>query len=114
MYLLENLTELMKEKNINRSELAKEIGISASTINSWYNRSCENISLQTLIKLSTYFNISIEELVNGRYNSIIFSEKDYTKTELKAIKDFGSFIKNTRIEIADELHINIQEGTNND
>lgn len=107
MYLLENLTELMKEKNINRSELAKEIGISASTINSWYNRSCENISLQTLLKLSSYFNITMEELVNGRYHSIVFTDKEYTKNELKAIKDFSSFIKNTRTEIANELNIDI-------
>ena len=109
MYLLENLTKLMQEKNINRSELAKEIGVSSSTINSWYNRSCENISLQTLLKLSKYFNITMEELVNGKYNSIVFSEKDYSKNELKAIKNFSDFIKNTREEIAEEFHINIKK-----
>jgi transcriptional regulator with XRE-family HTH domain len=105
MYLLENLTKLMKEKEINRSELAKEIGLSSSTINSWYNRSCENISLQTLLKLSKYFNISMEELVNGKYTSIVFSEKEYSKNELKAIKNFSNFIKNTREEIAKEFYI---------
>lgn len=105
MYLLENLTNLMQERNINRSELAKEIGIAPSTINSWYNRSYENISLQTLLKLSAYFNITMEELVNGRYNSIVFSAKDYSRTELKAIQDFSTFIKNTRIEIANEITI---------
>lgn len=103
MYLLENLTKLMKERNINRSILAKKIGVSPSTINSWYNRSYENISLQTLLKLSNYFNISMEELVNGKYNSIVFTEKDYSKTELKAIKDFSNFIKNTRTEIVKEI-----------
>lgn len=105
MYLLENLTKLMKEKDINRSELAKEIGLSSSTINSWYNRSCENISLQTLLKLSKYFNITMEELVNGKYTSIVFSEKEYSQNELKAIKNFSNFIKNTREEIAKEIYI---------
>lgn len=103
MYLLENLTELMQEKNINRTELAKAIGISASTINSWYNRSCENISLQTLLKLSSYFNITMEELVNGRYHSIVFTDKDYSKNELKAIKDFSLFLKNTRNDINNDI-----------
>lgn len=106
MYLLENLSKLMKEKNINRSELAKEIDLSSSTINSWYNRSCENISLQTLLKLSKYFNITMEELVNGKYNSIVFSEEDYSQNELKAIKNFSDFIKTTRKEIAEEFQIN--------
>lgn len=97
MNLTSNLTYLMKEKNINRTELAKEIGIAPSTINSWYNRSCENISLQTLLKLSEYFNISIEDLVNGNYNSLTFTEKDFSKNELAAIKNFSEFIKTTRI-----------------
>lgn len=108
MYLLENLTELMQEKNINRSELAKHIGVSPSTINSWYNRSCENISLQTLLKLTSFFNITMEELVNGRYNSVVFSGKDYSKNELKAIKDFSDFIKTTKTEITNELLVNLK------
>ena len=106
MNLLNNLTYLMKKKNINRSELAKEIGIAPSTINSWYNRSCENISLQTLLKLSNYFNISIEELVHGNHQTIVFTEKDYTKHELNAIINFSIFLKDSRpdrLEIAEEL-----------
>lgn len=109
MYLLENLTRLMQEHNINRSELAKSIGVSPSTINSWYNRSCENISLQTLLKLSSYFNVTMEELVNGSYNSIVFSGKDYSTNELKAIKDFSDFIKNTKKEISKELLIDLKK-----
>lgn len=103
MNLISNLTSLMNEKNINRTELAKEIGVAPSTINSWYNRSCENISLQTLLKLSKFFNISIEELVHGTYKSVTFTEKDFSKSELKAILNFSKFIKTTRLELADEL-----------
>lgn len=103
MNLLNNLTGLMNAKNINRSELARNIGIAPSTINSWYNRSCDNISLQTLLKLSQFFQVSIEELVNGECGSITFTEKDYTQNELKAIVNFSEFIKTTRIEISNEL-----------
>lgn len=102
MNLLQNLTELMNEKNMNRTELAKEIGIAPSTINSWYNRSCDNISLQTLLKLSKYFNITMEELVHGQYNSIVFSAKDYSNIELKAIKNFSDYIKNVKEELEKE------------
>lgn len=102
MNLLENLTELMKQKNINRTELAREIGIAPSTINSWYNRSCDNISLQTLLKLSGYFEISMEELVHGDHTSIVFSTKDYSVNELKAIKNFSDYIKNVKEELIKE------------
>lgn len=99
MRLLENLTYLMKEKNINRTELAKQIGIAPSTVNSWYNRNCDNISLSTLIKLSGYFNISMEELINGNpAQSVVFDELEYTKSELKLIRKFGDFIKENRQE----------------
>ena len=99
MRLLENLTYLMKEKNINRTELAKQIGIAPSTVNSWYNRNCDNISLSTLIKLSGYFNISMEELINGNpAQSVVFDELEYTISELKIIRKFGDFIKENRQE----------------
>ena len=99
MRLLENLTYLMQEKNLNRTELAKEIGIAPSTINSWYNKNIDNISLSTLIKLSGYFNISMEELINGNpAQTVVFDELEYTSSELKIIRKFGDFIKENRQE----------------
>ncbi len=97
MNLLTNLTYLMEKKGINRTELAKEIGIAPSTINSWYNRNCENISLSTLLKLSKYFNVSMEDLINGDYiNCVCLVDKDYTDKELEIIRQFCDFIKDNR------------------
>lgn len=98
MNLLDNLTELMKQKNINRTELARAIGVAPSTVNSWYNRSCENISLKTLLKLSKFFNRTIEELVHGNVKQITFSEFKFTQDELNAIVNFSEFLINNRIE----------------
>lgn len=98
MKFLENLTKLMEQKNINRSELAREIDIAPSTVNSWYNRSFENISLKTLLKLSKFFNKTIEELVHGNTNVITFTEKRFTKAELNAIINFSEFLIDNRIE----------------
>ena len=97
MKFLENLTKLMEQKNINRSELAREIDIAPSTVNSWYNRSFENISLKTLLKLSEFFNKTIEELVHGNTNVITFTEKRFTKAELNAIINFSEFLIANRI-----------------
>ena len=97
MNLLENLDRLMEYHNLNRSELAKAVGIAPLTINSWYSRSSENITLKALLKISQYFNISIEELVNNRpLKSITFTSNDYSEVELQVISDFAKFVKNRR------------------
>lgn len=84
----------MAEYRINRSELARACNLSTSTVNSWWNRSCENISLQTLMKLANYFNISLEELVNGpATHELVYTQKDYSQEELQAIDNFAKFIK---------------------
>ena len=94
-----NLTRLMQMHNLSRTQLAKEIGVSPSTINSWYNRSYENVSLKTLLKLSSYFNISIEELVNEMpEKTIIFSSNDFTEEELAVINSLAIMLKNHRKE----------------
>lgn len=94
MAFTDNLQSLMSAKGISRRKLAKECGISPSAVNSWFNRSAENISLPTLKKLSDYFGISIEELVHGkqRRREITFSSSAYTDAELDQIKQFAHFL----------------------
>lgn len=84
----------MSAKGVSRRKLAKECGISPSAVNSWFNRSAENISLQTLKKLSAYFGVSIEELVHDkqRRREITFSSNTYTDAELDQIKQFAHFL----------------------
>lgn len=94
MAFTDNLQALMSAKGISRRRLAKECGISPSAVNSWFNRSAENISLQTLKKLSDYFGISIEELVHGKKQrrEITFSSSSYTDSELDQITQFAHFL----------------------
>lgn len=110
MNFLSNLNTLMEINNINKRELAKVLEISPSTITMWYSRGCDNVSISTLVKLSKYFNVSMEELVNGKpkkLKTLIFTEKDHTKQELNAIMDFSKFLKSNRsiynYEFAEEL-----------
>ena len=77
MNFLDNLTKLLKRENLSRSELAKRLNIAPSTINSWYNRGYENVSLKFLLKICDYFNVSLETLVNGDIDS-----KENKKKEL--------------------------------
>lgn len=74
MNILENLDMLLNEKNMSKRKFAFEINVSPSTVHSWYQRGFENISLDYLIKISNYFNITIDELVYGKPNKNIYKE----------------------------------------
>ena len=96
MNFLHNLEKLMYEKKINRSELAKAIGIAPSTINAWYTKDYKGISLKNLSKLASYFNVSMENLVYGEQPSLTFTLENYSEAELKAIHQYSEFIKGNR------------------
>lgn len=68
MDFLNNLEKKMNEKNLNKSQLAKGMGVAPSTVNSWFNRSAENITLKTLRKLADFLDCSIDSLVYGEKN----------------------------------------------
>ena len=65
MDFLNNLEKKMNEKNLNKSQLARGMGVAPSTVNSWFNRSAENITLKTLRKLAEFLDCSIDSLVYG-------------------------------------------------
>lgn len=96
MNFLSNLELLLKNKNMTRADLARALNVAPSTINSWYARGSENISIKNIKQIAAYFSISLESLVNGNINTLYFSEKEYTKKELKLIADFGQLIKESR------------------
>ena len=98
MNFLQNLECLMYEKKINRSELAKAIGIAPSTINAWYTKDYKGITLKNLSKLASFFDVSMEALVYGDQLSLTFTLENYSEAELKAIKDFSRYIREARAD----------------
>ena len=64
MNFLDNLTKLLKRENLSRAELAKRLNIAPSTINSWYNRGYENVSLKFLLKICDYFTVEFIETMS--------------------------------------------------
>lgn len=96
MNFLHNLDYLLHINKMSRAELARTIGIAPSTINAWYTKDYKGITLKNLIKLSNCFEVTIEDLVNGDINALLFTSDNYTESELKAIKDFSDYIKRSR------------------
>lgn len=58
----DNLKELRAENAIGQVELAKAIGVSNGIISLWENGLREP-NMYSLIKLATFFDVSIDELV---------------------------------------------------
>lgn len=96
MNFLHNLENLMENKKINRSELAKAIGIAPSTINAWYTKDFKGITLKNLSKLASFFDVSMEALVYGEKPSLTFTLENFSEAELKAIYKYSEFIKENR------------------
>ncbi len=61
--LCENLNQLMNEASINASELARRIGLPASTIKKIRNRDNPNPTLSTLLPIAHFFSISLSQLI---------------------------------------------------
>ena len=92
-----NLKWFRKLLNINQQEFADGIGIARSNLSN-YELSKNEIMLTTLIKISNYCNISIDDLVNCRLDRKIYNEKkkDF-KSENRTFMNFSKNLKSLRI-----------------
>lgn len=101
MGLTDKLDMLMKERNINKAELARESGVPYTTIDGFYKKGSENAKLSTLKKLCTYFNCSLDYLADDSVSNVHtiaahFDGDEYTEEELQKIKEFAAFVKSSR------------------
>lgn len=104
MNFIKNLDYLLEKKEMKKSDLAREINVAPSTISAWYNGKYEKVSLQVLRKLSVYFNVTMDELVNDDLSNsneikLIYSSKHFTKKELISIDNFVNLIDSYKEEI---------------
>ena len=100
MSFLTKLDKLMKDKNINKSQLSKDSGVPYTTIDGFYKKGTENIKLSTLKKLSSYFGCSLDYLADDDIpeNSISVhtiaahhDKEGWTDEELNEIEEFKKF-----------------------
>ena len=101
MGLTNKLDLLMKERNINKAELARESGIPYTTIDGFYKKGSENAKLSTLKKICAYFNCSLDYLADDSIDepqtiAAHFDGNEYTEEELSKIKEFAEFVKSSR------------------
>ena len=59
------LKEIRKKKNLNQQKVAMDLSISREAL-SLYENGKRNPSLQMLVALSNYYNVSIDYLITGK------------------------------------------------
>ena len=102
MTFTEKLDKLMQERHINKSILAKESGVPYTTIDGLYKKGSDNIKLSTLRKLSSYFNCSLDYLVDDEIENDAdisaeqFNIKVLTKEEKEDIQRYIDFVLSKR------------------
>ena len=101
MGLTDKLDILMKERNINKAELARESGVPYTTIDGFYKKGSENAKLSTLKKLCSYFDCSLDYFADDNVNeprtmAAHFDGDEYTEEEITKIKEYAAFVKASR------------------
>ena len=59
------LKEIRKKKSLNQQKIALDLSISREAI-SYYENGKRSPSVETLVMLSNYFNVSIDYLITGK------------------------------------------------
>ena len=74
-FIAENLSALLKQRNLNVNQLAQLIGIPMMTIRRLLSGETEDPRISTLKLIANYFNISIDSLINGASHNKILGSK---------------------------------------
>lgn len=80
--LYERITELCKEKNVSRSRMCLELGLSKSTMSNMKSGRQAGISTETAQKIASYFNVSVGYLLGEEELTQEIEKKNDTLTDI--------------------------------
>ncbi len=90
-----NISLLIKSRNLTQEELAAALGVSAQAVSKWENNSsCPDVSLLT--DISDFFSVSVDELLRSENDDIISSAY---KIDADSAKSENNYKKNVCINI---------------
>lgn len=64
MFLQKNIKYLLNKNELSYRDVSKESSVSTRAISFIVNKDCSNVTINTVLNLSKYFNISIDDLIN--------------------------------------------------
>ena len=90
MKLTDKLRDLTKTKNMNRREFSEAVGIPYSTIDNWYKRGYENMSIATLKIICDFFGVTMESMAYDEKEIEYRSDRamEYSTAEADLIRGY--------------------------
>ena len=92
------IKELREKEPLTQAEFAKKIGVSQSTVAAWELGTREP-NIETLIKLSRYFNTSVDYLVGNNFSEIEKKYQPKSGYEREIIKLFNLLEPHYQVQI---------------
>ena len=99
MKMTEKLDLLMKEKGLNRSELAAQADIPYMTIVNFYAKGTDNVKRSTLLKLAKFFDVSVDYLADDEVTkrnppaNILAAAAHLDLSDPEAIDEYNKFLE---------------------
>ena len=95
------LDDLLKDRNMTVSELARRVGVAPTTIYSIIQRNNKKVDIDVLLDISDCLGVDAEyfrdnESDKPRVLAAHFDGTEYTEDELEEIKQFAAFVKGKR------------------
>ena len=80
MNLTDKLSKLISDKNLNRKKFSDLSGIPYSTIDNWYKRGYDNMSISTLRALCTFFGVTMDSMAYDNKDIAYTADQDLNLT----------------------------------
>lgn len=95
------LNELLKERNMTVTELARKINVAPTTIYSVIQRNNKKVDIDVLLNIADVLGVTAEYFRESQKSEPVtlaahFDGDEYTEEELDEIRRFAEFVKNKR------------------
>ena len=109
--LYERITELCKKKNVSRSRMCLELGLSKSTMSNMKNGRQAGVSTETAQKIASYFGVSVGYLLGEEekkeqpiQDELSIKKKEFiqkvqkmTDAQIERLEQILALVENTEI-----------------
>lgn len=106
MNMLEKLEQLMIERDLTKADVSRGSGLPYTTVDGLFKKGVENARLTTLKKLSSFFNVSMEYLMNDEIterNVVSLTSFPLSDAEIQLINTWRTLPLDEKTHLLSEL-----------
>lgn len=91
MNLTDKLSKLISDKNLNRKKFSDLSGIPYSTIDNWYKRGYDNMSISTLRIVCTFFGVTMDSMAYDDHDIEYTADHDmdFTPADAELVRKYN-------------------------